>query len=104
MDDNSFSQLMTIAYVLLHIVFALGVYKSAKTIRRAGLETWVVDPIGWAAATLLLGPYFAGVYWLVHHSSIGSANDRSLQEMNATIRTKSASVAPSNTTEANKNN
>lgn len=80
--------LLTIANILLHIVFALGVYKSAKTIRESGLETWLVDPLGWAAATLVLGPYFAAVYWVVHHSSIGGANDRSVKEMKARIHSK----------------
>ena len=66
---------------LLHIVFAIGVYKFAKSGEVDGRRTWFVGPMFWALCTLFLGPFFSGVYWVIHHSTLGGFSDHALNEL-----------------------
>ena len=68
---------------LIHVTFAIGVYGAAKYAEQNGKQLWLVWPIAWAMATLILGPFFAGVYWLIHHSQIGGFNDSALKDLRA---------------------
>ena len=67
--------------IVLHIVFATGVYRLAKMGEVDGYRTWFVGPIYWALCTLLLGPFFSGVYWMIHHSTFGRFSDHALKEL-----------------------
>ena len=61
--------------LVIHVFFAIGVYKFAKAGEVNGKQTWLVIPLIWALTTLILGPFIAGVYWLIHHSSLGGFNN-----------------------------
>ena len=78
---GAYTFLWIIISSILNIIFAVGVYKAAKSSTESGTQTWFVGPWGWALATLIIGPLFAGVYFVVHHSSIGSFNDDALREV-----------------------
>ncbi|MEO2279171.1 hypothetical protein [Pseudoalteromonas pernae] len=72
--DNSGGIIFVVMFAAnfaLHILFALGVFKHARFGSVAGKTTWIVGPFMWFLATLVLGPFFAAVYWLIHHSSFG---------------------------------
>ena len=69
--------------VFIHIIFAAGVYSAAKKGEVNGRKTWLVSPIGWSLSTLVLGPFFAGLYWLIHHSKIGGFSKSALEDLRA---------------------
>lgn len=55
----------------VHIAFSVGVYGDAiKQQEQKPLGTAFVGPFFWAIAVLLGGVFVAGVYWLLHHSSL----------------------------------
>ncbi|TMP39061.1 hypothetical protein CWB97_21285 [Pseudoalteromonas citrea] len=68
-----------ILYAVMHIAFAAGVFYSARKGEVKGEDTWLVNPLFWSLSTLILGPFFAAVYWVIHHSSIGSFNQDNLK-------------------------
>lgn len=74
---------------ILHIAFAIGVYQAAAKGVADGRKTWLVGPLSWCFGTLVLGPFFAAVYWVAHHSSIGGFNDdalKAIRERRAAIK------------------
>ncbi len=72
--------------VIMHCAFALAVWVQARKHQKPGSVTWLVPPAIWALATLLLGPYFAAVYWLIHHSSFGGFNSEAAESLKARRR------------------
>ncbi|NKB46965.1 MAG: hypothetical protein GKR77_04180 [Legionellales bacterium] len=61
---------------LLHIIFAGAVAKDAGQLTKLGIKPWLVSGITWAFATLIGGVLIAGLYWIMHHSSLARAPSR----------------------------
>ena len=56
---------------LLHLLFAVGVFRAARGLRRQGEELLFAPPVVWAIHTLLWGMF--ALYCLIHHSSLRAA-------------------------------
>lgn len=59
-----------IFWLVIHIAFAIGVYKDAKS-----RVTVLVSPFIWSLTVLFGGVYLAGGYWLIHHSILANKNN-----------------------------
>jgi hypothetical protein len=63
---------MTVLIILgaiVHILFAVGVYREARVAERGG-KIWFVTPAVWAIATLAGGVLVATAFWAMHCSSL----------------------------------
>ena len=56
--------------VAVHLAFAVGVYADAADLRRSRSGPSLVGPFWWTSATLVGGVFVAGLYWVVHHSTL----------------------------------
>ncbi len=56
--------------LIVHIIFANAIIHDAAKKKRMKQETVFVSGITWAFATLIGGVFVAGLYWLVHYSSL----------------------------------
>ena len=62
---------VAILTVLVHIVFAVAVYRDATHLNRdQALVITGVGPVIWCIATLVGGVITAGIYWALHHSRL----------------------------------
>jgi hypothetical protein len=61
---------------LLHIIFAGAVAKDAGQLAKLNVKPWLVSGITWAFATLIGGVWIAGLYWVMHHSSLARTPSR----------------------------
>lgn len=55
---------LTVIWIIIHFLFAIAVYKDSKKI-----DTQLVGSFLWSLVTLVGGPLFAGVYWLVNRTA-----------------------------------
>ena len=55
---------------VIHISFSLAVLADAKRLRQQMIPTFFVGGGIWALATLVGGVFAAGVYWVIHHSTL----------------------------------
>ena len=60
---------VTVLTVLVHIVFAVAVYRDATRLDRTRALI-IVGPGIWCIATLLGGVITAAIYWAMHHSRL----------------------------------
>ena len=57
--------------VLVNSIFAFAVYFDAKDLSQNNPKgTFFVGAVIWALATLLGGVFVAGLYWVIHHSTL----------------------------------
>ncbi|MBF7074441.1 hypothetical protein ISG33_13625 [Glaciecola sp. MH2013] len=72
--------------IVIHILFAMGVYSAAKQGEIEGSKTWFIWPIDWSFAVLVLGPFFAGIYWIIHHSTLGGFDESAIERIRSRRR------------------
>ena len=61
----------------IHVVFAIGVYKDAVRLQRELNHPVLFVPVEiWAIATLVGGVITAGIYWVIHHSTLRSPDTK----------------------------
>ncbi len=76
--STSIAFIPLLALAVLHLIFAVGVFQAAHRGQQNGGRCWLVSPIVWALATVVLGPFFAAVYWAMHHSNFGGFDQSGL--------------------------
>jgi hypothetical protein len=59
-----------ILLLIVHVQFALAVYEDGVRLNLGPKGTLLVGPGMWGFGTLLLGPFLAAAYWLMHHSTL----------------------------------
>ena len=76
---------VSIFTALVHIVFAVAVYRDAARLKRSqALAIADVGPTIWCLATLVGGIVTVGVYWVMHHSRLNPAVPASTTENDET--------------------
>ncbi len=65
--------LVTLAFwvvtIIIHVVFAIAVYRDAASLNTRGTGTVFVGPAIWCLTVLFGGVFLAAIYWVIHHSS-----------------------------------
>ncbi len=62
--------LLAVWIILVNIMFAFGVRNAARVDESRGNDLQFVGTFGWFLATLLGGPFTAGLYWAMHRSTL----------------------------------
>ncbi|MBI4881234.1 MAG: hypothetical protein HY812_16485 [Planctomycetes bacterium] len=60
---------------LVQSLLAIGVYGDVEKRRRRRLETRFGGRWTWAAATLILGVFGLGAYWVIHYSTFAAKSE-----------------------------
>lgn len=56
--------------IVLHFTLAVAVWATARRAQRSGIVLTFLSPFFWGVATLIGGVLVAGLYWVIHHSSL----------------------------------
>ena len=59
-------------WLVVHLLFAIGVNRDARAIESRGQYTLFVSPGWWTIVVLLGGPFLAGLYWAMHRSTLAA--------------------------------
>lgn len=60
-----------LAIIVVHICFAVAVFRDAENLEQTQKrKLWFVNGGLWALATLVGGIFTAGIYWVIHHSTL----------------------------------
>ncbi|MGD0537030.1 MAG: hypothetical protein ABSC03_05230 [Verrucomicrobiota bacterium] len=81
--------LAAVCVPLLHVLFAVAVWRDSRRWGRRGGRTVLVAGWVWTLATLVFGLLTVALYWVVHHSTLRvpvAADDGSAQESPTSIR------------------
>ena len=71
--SNSYNTIVTLISfinIILHLIFASAVAKDSGQLNKLGRTTYLVSGMVWAFATLVGGVLIAGLYWLMHYSTL----------------------------------
>lgn len=64
--------LLAVITLVIHIAFAVGIFKDASGRKAGGQIVWFVHPIFWAGATLVGSVFVAAIYWAIHYSTLAA--------------------------------
>ena len=67
--------LFWVAAAIVHIIFAVAVYRDARRLGSKGRHPVLVDAWAWVLGTALGGVLVVGLYWAVHHSTLSREVD-----------------------------
>jgi hypothetical protein len=85
-----FTELVWFITITVHAVFAVGVWADASSLKRQRAGPILAGPFWWMLATLVGGVVVAGVYWVMHHSILGTTRrDEEEVGLQADSRSKS---------------
>jgi len=70
---NLFSTIIIIIILVLHILFAVAIYKDANRIDHSPHQPLMfVDSSAWCITILIFGLIGVLTYWLIHHSNLSN--------------------------------
>lgn len=67
---SSLSIMITVISVIVHVIFASAIARDAGNLAKTKRTTYLVSGVSWAFATLIGGVFVAGLYWIMHYSSL----------------------------------
>ncbi len=72
--SDALQQMLLLINGLVHLLFAGAVAKDCGKLCNRGLNPILVSPATWAFTALIGGVWAAGLYWLLHHSTLTFAS------------------------------
>jgi hypothetical protein len=75
---EAFLYLMMLINGILHLIFAGAIAHDAGKLTRMGQRPVLVSGTTWAFATLIGGVMVAGLYWILHYSTLTRVSDKPL--------------------------
>lgn len=67
---SSLPIIMLAIKAILHVLFASAIAQDAGRLTKMNRAPFFVSGVTWAFATLVGGVMVAGLYWLMHHSTL----------------------------------